>query len=571
MKGINLLFQNYNSTIMTFIGFIIMAGMVIIFLILIVYLSRCFKKINHNLYYQKELLHIFSANVNNIFMIYDTVSHKFEYISKNFKELMEIDRSIIKKDYMKILDYIPAESSNKIIDFIRNFNERNILEEDFEYIKPLTKNKCWYLLRINRVTVKRKKEQLIISTSDITREKQIQKALEEALCNLQIANEAKKLFLSHISHELKTPINGILGMVQIAFNSLEDKNKTENCLNKINYSSRKLLTIINNILDISKIDSNKLVLTYEPFHISEILTSFSSIMNSQAELNCQEYSFSMNNIVDDSLLGDSLRLIQILENCVSNSIKFTPKGGKIGLEVTELERHADKALFSFVISDTGKGMSEAYLKHLFEPFEQEDYSISLKYGGTGIGMTIVKDLIDLMGGNIHVDSKVNRGTTITIHIVFRININTTKQEEPKNLRDQNVRYDCMGKRVLIVEDNEINQEITCELLKNINMKVETASNGYEAIKLFVNSKKGYYDVILMDLQMPELDGYQTAKAIRNSLHPDSQTICIIAMTADDFSEDQLSYESGMNYHFTKSINVENIYNIIQNVIKQEVS
>lgn len=536
------------------------------FLCLILYLEKNFKKTNNILCYKKEPLSGFSANSDIIFIIYNAVRHRFEFISQNFEKIMEINKASIIKESKKIFEYLPVEVGKKIMNFMKSADAMNMLEEDYEFIKPVTKNRCWFLLRINRVFIKHNAERYIISIMDITREKQAQKALVEALINQQKESEAKKVFLSHMSHELKTPINGINGMAQMALNSMDDRGKTENYLQKISDSSGKLLTMINNILDISRIDKDKLLLFNEPFHIREALTAFSSIMHSQAELNYQEYTFSMNNIAEEYLVGDCMRLIQILENCVSNSIKFTPMGGRIRLEVTELERHANRVLFGFVITDTGKGMSEEYLKHIYEPFEQEDNSIFKKYGGTGIGMSIVKDLVDLMGGTIQVSSKVNAGTAITIRIAFRLNVNQTGPEEPEAAGEKPVHYDCRGKRILVVEDNEINQEITRGLLNNINLEVETAADGYEALRLFESSEKGYYCAVLMDLQMPEPDGYQTAKAIRSSLHPDSDRICIIALTADDFSDSQLSLDSGMNYHFTKAVHMDKLYELLQTLI-----
>ncbi|MHB8131247.1 MAG: ATP-binding response regulator, partial [Mobilitalea sp.] len=222
-----------------------------------------------------------------------------------------------------------------------------------------------------------------------------------------------------------------------------------------------------------------------------------------------------------------------------------------------------KALFRFIISDTGKGMSEEYIAHMFNPFEQEDSTISRNYGGTGLGMSIAKNLLYLMGGNISVTSKINVGTIITLDIIFDIYKDTKEQTVEKELEADVTLSHSTENRVLVVEDNLINSEITCSLLKLIKVEVESAMDGYEAIKLFENSKTGYYDTILMDLHMPELNGYETTKAIRNSVHPDAKKIYIIMMSADSIEQNKSNMEFGINDYVTKPINIEKLNSLLQ--------
>jgi Signal transduction histidine kinase len=536
----------------------------VLLLILFYYLNKSLNKINNDLYFNSELVHVFGANIDNVFLVYNAVCKRLEYISPNLEKTLELSRDALINENEEILHYIPDEKRNELRRMFQDTGHIEMLDIDFEYIKPITKNKCWIMLRVYPVYKNNKLVKFICTTTDITKEKLYQITLEETLSKLNMANEAKKKFLSHMSHELKTPINAMVGMAHIGLNSLEDKTKTINCLQKIDYCSKILLTLINNILDLAKLDSDKLVLFTEPFQMKQSLTSFYSIIKTQAELSFQKFEFIMEEIQDDYLIGDSLRLIQILQNCISNSIKFTPPGGEIKLKVTETERLADKACFCFVISDTGKGMSEEFLKNLFQAYEQEDQIASNRIGGTGIGMTITKELVELMEGSISVTSKVNIGTTYTINISFQINSTLTSDLSEKTVNMKPVSpYDFTGKRILVVEDNEVNIEIAVELLKQINFNVDTARSGYEAIRLFEKSERGYYDIILMDLQMPEQDGYETAKAIRSSAHPDAGTINIIALTADDFSEEQKSLDCGMNYHIRKSIQSDNYYTTLQ--------
>lgn len=565
MKCIIFLSQINESTILSDAMSIVLIIMCAFIIALKIYLDKKIKYMNDEKQYRDEIFNVVGSNSDNVLWIYNAKNSSYEYISSNFEKALEISKKDIISDGSIMLKYLPEEKREKVMALFHSTGDLTMLEEDFEYITPISKTKSHIMLRAYPIFNHNEVVRFVCITTDITKEKQSEKALEDALNSLSKANEAKKLFLSHMSHELKTPINAIIGMTQIAFDSQNDQHKVEDCLNKINTSSRKLLALINNILDISKIDSEKLILVNEPFHLCEALTSFSSIMNTQAELNNQNYTLIMNHIQNDLLLGDSLRLVQILENCISNSIKFTPPGGEIRLEVTEVEKHANKALFSFVVSDNGKGMSEAYIKHLFEPFEQEDNSIAQKYGGTGIGMTIAKELVNLMGGNINVTSKINAGTTVTINIVFQISLETLNIDEIKDSSKKLMKYDAKGLRILVVEDNEINLEIATELLRNINMEVETATNGFEALRLFETSQKGYYNIILMDIIMPELDGFETAKAIRESTHPDAKSICIIALTADDDLDEQLFKESGMNYSFQKSFDYEKFSKFLKQI------
>jgi PAS domain S-box-containing protein len=533
-------------------------------IVTIIYLKHIYKRKNDELNNRKELFNTLCTNVGDVFIIYNVLNKKFDYISPNFEKVMGLSSKNLMKNRLKLLDFISANHRDNIRSILTSTKIPGILEADFEYTKPQTHTKNWIMLRVYPVYKHNNIVRNIYSFTDITKEKKSQKAVEEALLYVQKANEAKKVFLSHMSHELKTPINAIIGMAQIASRSLDDKEKAENCLEKINTSSRKLLKLINNILDISKIDSDKLILKHEPFHLTDILTPFTSMMNIQAELKSQEFVFLNKNVRDNCLIGDSLRLIQILENCISNSLKFTPLGGKITLEVSEIERHRNKALFQFTISDTGKGMSEEYLDRLFVPFEQEDDTIALKYGGTGLGMSITKELIQLMGGNIQVASKPGIGTTVTIDIVFHTTTDNNLPMESKEGNVEPAEYDCSDIRVLVVEDNDINLEITCEFLNFMKAIAVPVTNGYDAIKLFTSSEADFYQVILMDLQMPELDGYETVKAIRSALHPDAKKVCIVAMTADDFSDNRLSIDSGMDYHITKPLEIEKLYSILQN-------
>ncbi len=571
MKKLCLLFYQKNEFYFIHKISLILILISICIIIIIIYLERKFRKLNYDLYYREELFSTLCSNVDDVFVIYNVINKKFDYISPNFEKSLGINSNLLFHNKLDLSEYISLDNVKKIRAIFNDNKIVDMQEVDFEYTKPHDKHKRWILMRVYPVYKRNNIIRYICCTTDLTKEKQTQKAIEEAFLNVQKANEAKKEFLSHMSHELKTPINAIIGMTQIASNSLVDTEKVSICLEKINFSSKKLLTLINNILDISKLDSDKLILANEPFCLSEILIPFTSMMNTQAELNHQEFNFFIKQMEDDYLIGDSLRLLQIFENCISNSMKFTPPGGTILFEVTEQGRYlqTNQVRYQFIISDTGKGMKKEYLEHLFIPFDQEDNTVFKNYGGTGLGMSIVKNLIQLMDGTIQVTSKINAGTKITIELTFLLAHGKSKQTEAKDIKVSPNEYNCKGKRILVVEDNEINLEITCEFLKYINAEFETATNGFDAIKLFEASKTGYYDIILMDVQMPGLNGYETTKLLRSSIHPDAKSICIIAMTADDFSDDQSSFDCGMNYHITKPIVIDELYCLIKTISTEE--
>ncbi|MBH1942397.1 response regulator [Mobilitalea sibirica] len=534
--------------------------------ILAIYLEKKFAKMNRNIYYREELFNSLCSNIDDIFLIYHIGNHKIEYISPNTDRTLGISSNNIKKNPFIIFNY----SENDLKTEINRIFTKDILLENYEteckLLNPKTHQLVWLILRIYPVLDRQTVIRYIICISDLTKEKQSQQILKDALLNAQKANEAKKEFLSHMSHEIRTPINTVLGMAQIASNYLDNKEKVSDCLNKISVASKNLLTLVNNILDMSKKDSSSLQLTKEPFHICEFLFTFSSIIKTQAELNQQVFELTIDQIQNDFLLGDTLRLNQILLNCVSNALKFTPTGGNIKLEVSEIEKHGNKALFRFTISDNGIGMSKEFIEKIFIPFEQEEF-IAKKYGGSGLGMPITKNLVTLMGGNIYVTSKLNFGTTITIDIVFEIaKPDTEIDEDAKNI-SKKLKYDFSEYRILIVEDNDINLEIICEILKPSKITIDTASDGLEALEKFKNCNASYYNIILMDLQMPKMNGYETAKAIRELNHPDSKKICIVAMSADSFAKEaDIAIESNINYHITKPVETEDLFSLLYKII-----
>lgn len=529
--------------------------------------------------------------------------------------------------------------------------------------------------------------------------KRQQKILQDALLVAQKANDAKRDFLSRMSHEIRTPMNAIIGMSAVAFNYLDDKKRTADCLSKITFSSKHLLMLLNDVLDMSKIENGKLNIRQELFDLKNLVTSLADINYGLATAKGLSFEIVISGFKDELLLGDSMRVNQILLNLLSNAIKFTPKGGSVKLEIRMLRSASDKIWLRFIVKDSGIGMKKEFLEHLYEPFEQADNGIARKYGGTGLGMAITKNLVAIMDGTIEVESQEGAGTTFMVDLPFGVSkVDKKTAAEMEEMRvlvvdDDNdtcehavvllkgmgvnvdwalngfeaiekVRsaceddgrcydvcfidwcmpeldgietarrmrryvgpdvliiiisaydwsgieeqakaagvnafiakpffasnlyntlltvsrkpelgfsavgnketYDFGGKKVLLVEDNELNMEIASELLKFVNLQVEHAENGKVAVDIFRNSKEKEYALIFMDIQMPLMNGYDAARCIRSSEHPAAGTIPIIAMTANAFNDDvQAAFDAGMNGHLAKPIDVEVLYKTIARYI-----
>lgn len=529
--------------------------------------------------------------------------------------------------------------------------------------------------------------------------KRQQKILQDALLVAQKANDAKRDFLSRMSHEIRTPMNAIIGMSAVAFNYLDDKKRTADCLRKITFSSKHLLMLLNDVLDMSKIENGKLNIRQELFDLKNLVTSLADINYGIATAKGLAFEIVISGFKDELLLGDSMRVNQILLNLLSNAIKFTPKGGSVRLEIRMLRSASDKIWLRFIVKDSGIGMKKEFLEHLYEPFEQADNGIARKYGGTGLGMAITKNLVAIMDGTIEVESQEGAGTTFMVDLPFGVSkVDKKTAAEMEEMRvlvvdDDNdtcehavvllkgmgvnvdwalngfeaiekVRsaceddgrcydvcfidwcmpeldgietarrmrryvgpdvliiiisaydwsgieeqakaagvnafiakpffasnlyntlltvsrkpelgfsavgnketYDFGGKKVLLVEDNELNMEIASELLKFVNLQVEHAENGKVAVDIFRNSKEKEYALIFMDIQMPLMNGYDAARCIRSSEHPAAGTIPIIAMTANAFNDDvQAAFDAGMNGHLAKPIDVEVLYKTIARYI-----
>ena len=382
------------------------------------------------------------------------------------------------------------------------------------------------------------------------------------------ANSAKTDFLRHMSHDIRTPLNGIIGMINISERYYGDKERLYECKAKVMQSMDYLQSLLNNVLDIGRVESGTLQLEHKPFDLIAMLAKQISIV----ETNAKEYGISfeggasMSTFHHRYFIGSEEYLNRLLMNLAGNAVKYNRRGGKVILYFNEISSDDKTAVFEFVCSDTGLGMSKEFQKHAFESYAREGKETTNGYSGAGLGLSIVKDIVDRMNGTIKLESKENVGTTFTVTIPLEIDHNAEKKQQKKVEKP-----DLSGKSVLLVEDNELNLEIAKMLLEDEKMVVTTAENGEEAVDIVSQSVPGRFDFIFMDIMMPVMDGLEAARQIRTLNRKDTKEIPIIAMTANAFQDDiRDCIDAGMNAHIAKPIDSKKIEDTLQFVLKQKM-
>lgn len=406
-------------------------------------------------------------------------------------------------------------------------------------------------------------EQLDQKNADLSKAVQV---AENAFEVAENANHAKSDFLANMSHDIRTPMNAIMGMTTLIEHDAQLPDKVREYTKKIQCSSQHLLGIINDVLDMSKIESGTTIINVGEFYLPELLEQMDTAFRPQTDAKKQKFEIKIQNLEHKWLLGDSMRLLQILNNLLSNAYKYTPAGGTICIEVQEMEQSSSSyAKVCFKVMDNGIGMSREFLARIYDSFTREECSVTNTIQGTGIGMSIVKSLVDLMGGSIDVESMQGKGTCFELILDFRISEKTvtdcSKQKEEKEKTDTS---QLRGMHFLCAEDNELNAEILKELLHMEGAECVICPNGRAVVEKFEKSAPGDYDMILMDVQMPVMNGYEATKEIRRGNHPLALTIPIVAMTANAFSEDvQKSLSAGMNAHISKPMDMKKLARVVQ--------
>ena len=402
-------------------------------------------------------------------------------------------------------------------------------------------------------------------------EQEYRKSLEQKNVALQLAvqretkaNLAKREFLFNMSHDIRTPMNAIIGFTALAQTHIDDRGQVEDYLKKISVSSQHLLSLINDVLDMSRIESGKVTLEAKPVHLPELVRELRDIV--QAVVSEKDLSLTLDTVgvKNEDVIADPLRLEQILINVLANAVKFTPDGGQISLWIVQKDTApAGDADFEFHIRDNGIGMSEEFQKHIFEQFARERTSTVSKIQGTGLGMAITKSLVDMMGGRITVKSGQGKGSEFTISLRFPIGEAKTEQTPPAAKASA-----FTGKKLLVVEDNELNLEIASTLLKEAGFEVDTAENGKIAVEKVEAASADRYDLILMDIQMPEMDGYEATRRIRALPDAKKAALPIVAMTANAFEDDRKNaLHAGMNGHIAKPLDIQKLFQVLSELLK----
>lgn len=645
--------------------------------------------------YREQLFGILANNTDDVFLMGSPSDCTLEYVSPNAERILGISAQVIKDD-ITVLNEDRKESGREA----QPLPESGSVTNECERIHKKTGEHRYFYDTVYREKIEGR-DKFIAILSDRTGDKKAEDALKNAMEIAQVANKAKSAFLSNMSHDIRTPMNAIIGFTELLKRDAKDADKVLQYTNKIYASGQYLLGLINDVLDMSKIESGKIVLNISEINLADFVEEISVMMRPQAKQKKQEFEIFVQDIREETLLGDKVRLQQILNNILSNAVKYTPEGGRIDFSISELPRiNENFARIRFVVKDNGIGMSQEYLDKIFDPFTRETRDTVNKIQGTGLGMAITKNLVDMMGGNIKVESRLGEGSTFTVEVELRIDeetvnnefweeygihntlvvdddesvclnvtdtlksagleaqfamsgeeaieevkklhetgsdfdlilldmrmngmngvetarrireivakdtsililtsydwsefedeardagidaflpkpffisnlkLNIKKLKETKKSAQEDAVADCSlsGKHFLAAEDNELNAEILTELLDMIGVSCDIAENGQIAVEKFTGAEKGTYDAILMDVQMPVMNGYDATKAIRASAHPDAKSIPIIAMTANAFAEDiKNALDAGMNAHVAKPVDMALLEKILKDMLNK---
>ena len=486
------------------------------------------------------------------------------------------------KEYAK--DHVTESYREEFLEFIDPDNIRERLATEsliaYRYLSIKNGRETYEMLRIAGVRRVEDRDDHIVHSIGVgftdvdegmRRTLDQSQALSDALAVAEEASKAKTVFLSNMSHEIRTPMNAIIGINKIALSDPDISERTRDYLNQIEDSAEHLLKIINDILDMSRIESGRMTIKSEEFSLRKLLDQLDTIIGSQCKDKGLNYNSQIVGDVDHYYIGDGVKLEQIIINILGNSVKFTPPGGDVSFIAEQINHYGGKSLLRFTMKDTGIGMDEEYLPRIFDAFSQEDASIINKYGSTGLGMAITKRMVDMLNGEINVTSKKGVGTqfVVTVTLLDSKHVEDAAEAEVQdNPAEEDKEVSLIGKRILLAEDLEVNAKIMLKILDMNKLLVEHAENGKIALEMFESHPEGYYDAILMDMRMPEMDGIEATAAIRSLDRNDAKKIPIIALTANAFDEDvHRSLQAGMNAHLSKPVEPKVIFSTLEKFIK----
>ena len=556
---VNSSMNKLQSTTMLVVSGIAIALAVMLLLLVIQQNRQILKRKDNELLARDELFSKLSINVDDVFLMMDANDLRVEYVSPNIEKLVGISEQQVLSDIHEIEHLIRTNESVHILDQLSTVLPGEQREWAREYTHQKTGEELWFRVVVFCTDIQGEKK-YILDLSDRTKYKKINQRLEDAVHTAENASRAKTTFLNNMSHDIRTPMNAIIGFTNIAMKH-DPKPEVKNCLQKIGESSDHLLTLINDVLDISRIESGKIKFAPIPVDITSVPDTVLSIM--QGFLANRNLIFRTNLAIAETpyVMADAVRIREVLVNILGNAVKFTEDGGTIGFEASYHPGGDDRHIMvRYRITDTGVGMTEEFLEHIFDEFSQEENGARTQYKGTGLGMAITKRYVDLMGGTISVDSKKGKGSTLTVELPMELTDESNVQKQELPAANANL----MGVKILLAEDNDLNAEIAVVQMEELGIQVTRVSDGKEAVKTFADNPPDTFDIIFMDIMMPKVNGYEATEAIRAMQdHPDAHRIPIIAMTANAFAEDvQASIDAGMNGHLSKPIMMEEIVKVI---------
>lgn len=506
-------------------------------------------------------------------VLFDTATHRVEHVSAA-ERILGLDAHAVEGDVEALARAIDHDSVLDIREALENWDRVNPFEMEFSFsaesvarLTPATPEvPRWGVLRVMPCGDKK----VLISASDVTSQHNLHCELVEQREQAESSEQAKLMFLSNMSHEIRTPMNGIMGTLSLARHHINDAELMTGYLDQADDLLKYLLSVINDVLDISKIDNGKLEIEQRCFDITNVIRAEQNIFGEMIAAKNIDFQVSIDPLPSVYVIGDELRLTQVITNLLSNSHKFTNPGGTITLSLRCMQESDGVLHVAFIESDTGKGMSPEFMVDLFNPFSQEDRSISRRFGGTGLGMAISDQLTRLMGGQISVESELGVGTTFEVHVGLPL---ASQEEIEAYLAEGHTalpgatvvedKFKIAGSTILLAEDNMLNATITIDMLQEMGAEVEHAVDGVEACEIFEKSEPDRFDVILMDVQMPNRNGWEAAQYIRALKRPDAQTTPIFAMSADAYMEDKRhSREVGMNGHISKPVEFDQLEHLI---------
>ena len=542
--------NNLQTTTMLVVSAIAIALAVVLILLIIQQNRLKLKQKDKELLARDELFSKLSTNVDDVFLMLDARDLRVDYASSNIEKLLGITEAQVREEVHVIEHLISGNDGPLVLDRLPDILPGEQLEFDREYIHQTTGQMRWFHVIAFCSDIQGEKK-YILDMSDRTSDRKINQKLEEAVHTAENANLAKTIFLNNMSHDIRTPMNAIVGFTNIAMKH-EPKPEVRGCLEKIKESADHLLTLINDVLDISRIESGKIKFVPVPMDITEVTDTVLSIMYGFLSNRDITFHTKLEEPETPYVLADAVRIREVLVNILGNAVKFTEDGGSITFEVSfqpgQDERHI---CVCYRVSDTGVGMSEDFVKHIFDEFSQEDNGARTQYKGTGLGMAISKRYVDLMHGSITVESRKGEGSVFTVLLPMEL----TDAGNVQKLDMPSAEVDLQGTKILLAEDNDLNAEIALVQLEELGIQVTRVEDGREAVQAFAENPPDTFDMILMDIMMPQMNGYEATMAIRRMQdRPDARSIPIIAMTANAFAEDvQASLDAGMNGHLSKPI------------------